>query len=199
MFGRRRNRANFHNNQYYPIQLNYHELGLFQNDWRQQQTPYYPSHLGHMGHMGHFNSPYNQPYSYDNHAMHQNTFPMHMAPQHLIQNQYPTNMYPVKQNGMSLQQNDFSQTVFQNPLDPEGNQHLPAMQNPYFSNSYMNPYPKQSFIPNKPSGVQSIMNSFKTQDGSLDFNKMMNTAGQMMGAVNQVSSLVKGLGGIIKV
>jgi hypothetical protein len=63
----------------------------------------------------------------------------------------------------------------------------------------MNPYPKQNVLPKQPGGVQSIMNSFKSQDGSVDFNKMMNTAGQMMNAVNQVSSLVKGFGGFFKV
>ncbi|AEH53575.1 conserved hypothetical protein [Heyndrickxia coagulans 2-6] len=40
------------------------------------------------------------------------------------------------------------------------------------------------------------MNSFKSQDGSIDFNKMVNTAGQMINAINQVSSMVKGLGGL---
>ncbi|WP_430755266.1 YppG family protein [Niallia circulans] len=43
------------------------------------------------------------------------------------------------------------------------------------------------------------MNSFKSQDGSLDFNKMMDTAGMMMNAMNQVTGLVKGVGGIFKV
>jgi hypothetical protein len=62
----------------------------------------------------------------------------------------------------------------------------------------MNPYPKQNAIPKNPGGMQSFMNSFKSQDGSVDFNKMMNTAGQMMNAVSQVSSLVKGFGGIFK-
>jgi len=63
----------------------------------------------------------------------------------------------------------------------------------------MNPYPKHNIIPKQNGGMQSLMNSFKSQDGSIDFNKMMNTAGQMMNAVTQVSSLVKGLGGIFKV
>jgi hypothetical protein len=92
-----------------------------------------------------------------------------------------------------------SQGLFQNPLQQEEAYQQPQSQqtgNPY---PYMNPYPKQSFMAKQPSGVQSIMNSFKGQDGSLDFNKMMNTAGQMMSAVNQVSSMVKGLGGIFKV
>jgi hypothetical protein len=54
-------------------------------------------------------------------------------------------------------------------------------------------------MPKQPGGMNSLMNSFKSQDGSVDFNKMMNTAGQMMNAVTQVTSLVKGLGGMFKV
>ena len=65
---------------------------------------------------------------------------------------------------------------------------------------YANPYPKQSFMQKpQPSGFQSIMNQFKTQDGSVDITKMMNTAGQMVGTVTQVQNMVKGLGGIFKV
>lgn len=97
------------------------------------------------------------------------------------------------------QNNAMSQSIFHNPLDQgEEYTHQQAQQplNPYPN---MNPYPKQSFVAKQPSGVQSIMNSFKGQDGSLDFNKMMDTAGQMMNAVNQVSSMVKGVGGIFKV
>ena len=98
--------------------------------------------------------------------------------------------------GQQAYQNQF----FQNPLQPEENQYY-QQQGGY--NEYpgmTNPYPKGSFMV-KPSssGMGTIMNSFKSQDGSLDFNKMMNTAGQMMGAVNQVSSMVKGLGGIFKI
>jgi hypothetical protein len=33
----------------------------------------------------------------------------------------------------------------------------------------------------------------------MDFNKVMDTAGQMMGAVNQMSSLVKGVTSMFKV
>lgn len=63
----------------------------------------------------------------------------------------------------------------------------------------MNPYPKTNLMPKQPGGMQSLVNSFKSQDGSVDFNKMVNTAGQMMNAVSQMTSLVKGLGGIFKV
>ena len=62
----------------------------------------------------------------------------------------------------------------------------------------MNPYPKQNGNIKQPGGVQSILNSFKSQDGTVDVNKMVNTAGQMMNAVSQVSSIVKGFGGMFK-
>ncbi|WP_225434102.1 YppG family protein [Peribacillus tepidiphilus] len=81
---------------------------------------------------------------------------------------------------------------FDNPLQPPENVN-------YSGISFPNPYPKQSFM-QKPqaSGFQSVMNQFKTQDGSIDINKMMNTAGQMMGTLNQVSGMVKSLGSIFK-
>ncbi|MEH7117136.1 YppG family protein [Neobacillus vireti] len=90
-----------------------------------------------------------------------------------------------------------NQFLFQNPLQPKEE----LVQQPYMPlNGYqvMNPYPKNSFMPKQPGGMKSLMNSFKSQDGSVDINKMVNTAGQMMNAVNQVSSLVKGFGGIFK-
>ncbi|WP_303983541.1 YppG family protein [Niallia circulans] len=94
-----------------------------------------------------------------------------------------------------------TQDIFQNPLHYMEN----SEQNQYTTNymnqnqGFMNPYPKQSFIPKKQGNMKSIMNSFKSQDGSLDFNKMMDTAGMMMNAMNQVTGLVKGVGGIFKV
>ncbi|MEH6941600.1 YppG family protein [Bacillus sp. JJ722] len=81
---------------------------------------------------------------------------------------------------------------FANPL------HSPKMQQ-QMATQYPNPYPKQAFMQKQqPSGFQSVMNQFKTQDGSMDINKMMNTAGQMMGTVSQVQNMFKGLGGFFK-
>lgn len=97
--------------------------------------------------------------------------------------------------------NQYSHNIFQNPLQPSDEPNFPNYPN-QFSNSYgfsQNPYPKHAFIPKQPSGIQSMINSFKAQDGSVDINKMVNTAGQMMNAVSQVSSMVKGLGGMFKV
>ncbi|MDZ5473215.1 YppG family protein [Bacillus sp. 31A1R] len=95
-----------------------------------------------------------------------------------------------------------TQTIYQNPLQQIEESYSGPSNNPAFLGNnipYMNPYPKQSAFPRPPSGMQSILNSFKTQDGNLDFNKMVDTAGQMMNAFTQVSSMVKGIGGIFKV
>jgi len=37
------------------------------------------------------------------------------------------------------------------------------------------------------------MSQFKTKDGTYDINKMMSTMGQMVNAVNQVGTMIKGL------
>ncbi|WP_249310208.1 YppG family protein [Bacillus sp. FJAT-49736] len=86
------------------------------------------------------------------------------------------------------------QQLFQNPLQPAKQKESMNGYKPY-----TNPYPKSHFNTKPPgTGMNSIMNSFKSQDGSIDFNKMVNTAGQMMSAVNQVSTMIKGIGGIFK-
>ena len=112
--------------------------------------------------------------------------------------------YPNNQPSYYHPQNAYknnTQDIFQNPLHYMENGDM----NQYSSNhmnqnqGFMNPYPKQSFIPKKQGNMKSIMNSFKSQDGSLDFNKMMDAAGMMMNAMNQVTGLVKGVGGIFKV
>lgn len=96
--------------------------------------------------------------------------------------------------------NSFSQSLFQNPLNTQedyyGNNQQTVPLNPY---PYMHPYPKASFLMKQPQGMKSVLNSFKSQDGSLDINKMVDTAGQMMNAVTQVSSVVKGLSGMLKI
>ena len=50
----------------------------------------------------------------------------------------------------------------------------------------------------QPSGFQSVLNQFKTQDGSMDVTKMMNTAGQMVNTVSQMTSVFKGVGSLFK-
>ncbi|WP_223881844.1 YppG family protein [Niallia endozanthoxylica] len=108
--------------------------------------------------------------------------------------------YPPAQGAAGYnQQSSFSQNVFHNPLQDKDESYV-QMQQPMQANGYpyMNPYPKGSFLATPPSGMKSVLNSFKSQDGSLDINKMVDTAGQMINAVSQVSSVVKGFGGMFK-
>ncbi len=62
------------------------------------------------------------------------------------------------------------------------------------------PYPKPTpYMKQQPSGFQTVISQFKKSDGQLDFDKMMNTAGQMMNAVNQMGGLFKGVTSMFKV
>jgi len=151
--------------------------GEWGNPYLQEGASFYPNYPNQY--------PVNQPHM-QTPGMMQN----YMGPQG-----YPPNQMMMQAHAQTPGTNNYAHSIFQNPLEPE----TPVSKQPQQANYYMNPYPKQSFIPKNPSGVQSIMNSFKGQDGSLDINKMVNTAGQMLNAVNQVSSMVKGIGGIIKV
>ncbi|MCC3358368.1 YppG family protein [Bacillus sp. REN16] len=76
-----------------------------------------------------------------------------------------------------------------------------GFQNPYqppYQSPYQNPYPT-GMGQTQQKGGGGILNQFKKKDGTIDVNKMMDTAGQMVGAVNQVNSLVKGLTKTFKV
>lgn len=116
---------------------------------------------------------------------------------------FPGQGYDYPYQGNPLYQQDkkqkISEAVLHNPLQqPEVSYHNQFAYGQY-NQPFSHPYPKQSAIPRPPTGMKSIMNSFKTQDGTFDVNKMVDTAGQMMNAVTQVSSMVKGLGGMFKV
>lgn len=133
----------------------------------------------------------------------QNGYPAHQYAPHMaympqpFHEFFPYQASPTIDHGQSP--NSFDH-ILGNPLQPkpkgtEGPSSY-SVANPY---PYFHPYPKQNMLKRPPSGVQSILNSFKTQDGTIDFHKMMNTAGQMVNAVSQASALVKGLGGLFKV
>lgn len=93
--------------------------------------------------------------------------------------------------------NNESSYLFENPLqsfdEPPSSNH---MFHPY---PMMHPYPQFPFVHKRPSGVSQLLNSFKSHDGSIDVKKMIDTASQMIYAVNQVTSMIKGLGGMFKV
>lgn len=165
---------------------------------RSGRPAYYPTN--------HQSIPRNQPYAFQGQIQgydwypYQQQIPYAQQPYSSFSSNGPTGI-PNQQMTYTSGQNPHkdAQFLFQNPLQPQE----VYGQNPYMAqvNGYpiMNPYPKQNGLLKQPGGIQSIMNSFKSQDGTVDVNKMVNTAGQMVNAVSQVSSLVKGLGGIFKV
>jgi len=128
------------------------------------------------------------------------------SPQPMQQMPYP--MYNDGYNSFGA----FDQGMHQGqPYYSQPNQPMPQAYSPFAnplqmkkaqqqtSVPYPNPYPKQSFMQKaQPSGFQSVLNQFKTQDGSFDVTKMMNTAGQVVGTVGQVQNMFKGLGGLFK-
>ncbi len=96
------------------------------------------------------------------------------------------------------QQPYFSQPQSAQPFNPFDNPLQPQVKRPP-QQQYANPYPQQQFMQKtQPSGFKSVLNQFKTQDGSVDVTKMMNTAGQMVNTFSQMSSVVKGVGGLFK-
>lgn len=130
------------------------------------------------------------------HQTQPNQFTQHQPAPVPYPNQYNPNAYAI--SPFQQQQPMSPNQLLQNPLNPpqhHPNQLFQSQPNPV---PYMNPYPKHGLL-QKPKQSGSLLNSFKGQDGSIDLNKMVNTAGQMMHAVNQVSSMVKGLGSIFKV
>ena len=141
----------------------------------------------------------NNPFLYPQHeqqGMH--NYPTPFQPIGNSGQQYDTNGYngaipfPQLQGGYPYGHKNMSNSPFANPLESK-------KMGPYMNASFPNPYPKQAFMQkSQPSGFKSIMNQFKTQDGSMDVTKMMNTAGQMVGTVSQMQNVFKGLGGIFK-
>ncbi|MED4462833.1 YppG family protein [Metabacillus fastidiosus] len=115
---------------------------------------------------------------------------------------YPYYKRPVVQNGyMPYFGNNFGQ-----PYHPyEQYQPINAAYQPYSSGTgqmdfpYANPYPKRPHVAKQqPSGIQTVMSQFKKKDGQYDINKMMDTAGQVMSAANQMGSLFKGVTSMFK-
>ncbi|WP_251025246.1 MULTISPECIES: YppG family protein [unclassified Bacillus (in: firmicutes)] len=146
--------------------------------------PYHHQDTG--GYMTPYHDPYQQAAYHPFQPVPQQAMPVGAYPGNSVM-QPMAHMQPLQSN---LQPQAFS--PFANPLQP-------AKRPPQSQQQAHNPYPKQQFMQKpQPSGFKSVMNQFKTQDGSMDITKMMNTAGQMMNTVSQVSSMVKGVGGFFK-
>lgn len=95
--------------------------------------------------------------------------------------------------------NNMPSQLFQNPLQIE-EEHIHTQ---HHQANYTYPFQLPNQLPNQLPKPQtghfnSFLNSFKSQSGNLDLNKMMDTAGQMMNALTQVSNMAKGIGGIFK-
>ncbi|QNK51450.1 hypothetical protein H7F28_21425 [Brevibacterium sp. PAMC23299] len=157
------------------------------NNHNLEQPFMYPYHYQDTGgYMTPYHDPYQQAAYHPFQPVPQQAMPVGAYPGNSVM-QPMAQMQPIQSN---LQPQAFS--PFANPLQP-------AKRPPQSQQQAHNPYPKQQFMQKpQPSGFKSVMNQFKTQDGSMDITKMMNTAGQMMNTVSQVSSMVKGVGGFFK-
>lgn len=108
--------------------------------------------------------------------------PLQQPPYHQ-QGQFPPQFYPNQEYGH-----------MQQPYTPAPPQAGMPGGPPGFVNPYPVPRPNQQ----QPSQFSGILSQFKKTNGQFDFNKMIDTTGQMVSAVNQVGSLVKGFTSIFK-
>ncbi|WP_159462235.1 YppG family protein [Halobacillus sp. Marseille-P3879] len=78
--------------------------------------------------------------------------------------------------------------MYQPPVQPE-------MQAPF-----MQGYGYPGYYNNGPFGMQKkkMMTYFQDENGQLDIDKMMNTTGQVVQTIQQVSPMVKGIGTFVK-
>ncbi|MGG1959876.1 YppG family protein [Bacillus pumilus] len=86
------------------------------------------------------------------------------------------------------------------PFQPHEAINQPQMQPPGMMpmQQPMNPYPLPRPQKQQSSQFKSVLSQFKKTNGQFDFNKMFDTAGQMMSTMNQVGSLAKGFTSIFK-
>ncbi|MGG5832218.1 YppG family protein, partial [Bacillus pumilus] len=94
--------------------------------------------------------------------------------------------YGYQENGPPYQP---PEAINQPQMQPPG---MMPMQQP------MNPYPLPRPQKQQSSQFKSVLSQFKKTNGQFDFNKMFDTAGQMMSTMNQVGSLAKGFTSIFK-
>ncbi len=110
---------------------------------------------------------------------------------HMLYNMYP--FAPYYTNQMDFYQ-PFQISLMQ--------QQQPMFYPPQQQNSFVGPYTpypmtnKQNYKKQQTQGqFSNIISQFKTSDGNYDINKVMNTAGQMMNAMNQITGIAKQVGG----
>ncbi|WP_157796231.1 YppG family protein [Bacillus xiapuensis] len=114
--------------------------------------------------------------------------PMPMQP-------YPYEYYPQLQAHpyfypQPADQSSFAGSLFDHPLYT---MHQP--QQPYMPFSA----PSAPNMNKPPASGNMFIKSFQNEDGSFNMNKALDTAGLMMNTVSQLSSIVKGVSGWLKV
>ncbi|MGG3575025.1 YppG family protein [Bacillus gobiensis] len=120
------------------------------------------------------------------------------APYHSSAQQYPHYPSAYQTHSPGAAHNQYPtqpQTLSHIPYYDEQNSYQGMQQLPL---SYPNPYPQPRPNQQQPSQFMSIMSQFKKSNGQYDFNKLMDTAGQMMNTVNQMGSLAKGFTSFFK-
>lgn len=127
-----------------------------------------------------------QPFFYPTQALHSVNQP------HFTNPSYGIAPYSINPNANFGTEGQYIQSLFDDPLYPIYNP-----QENYGFTPILPTYPMNQ--PPRPKTANSWVNSFKDQEGNVDFNKMLGTAGQFVGVVNQVQALVKGFGQIFKV
>ncbi|WP_113629808.1 YppG family protein [Bacillus amyloliquefaciens] len=148
----------------------------YQNMYQQPAGYFYPQQI----------QPLQQPYPQQIQPLQQpypqQIQPLQQPPYHQ-QGQYPQQFYPNQEYGH-----------MQQPFAPSPPQAAMPGGQPGFVNPYPVPRPNQQ----QSSQFSGILSQFKKTNGQFDFNKMIDTTGQMVSAVNQVGSLVKGFTSIFK-
>ncbi|MGE6629573.1 YppG family protein [Bacillus sp. NPDC077027] len=140
--------------------------------------------------------PYSNRYPYEMNQFQQGPFSypdVHQASDH------QTPPYPAMNQQQPFQyQQQYGYTPDMQAIQqPESLQ--PPIQPPgMFPPQAMNPYPLPRPQKQQPSQFKSVLSQFKKTNGQYDFNKMFDTAGQMMSTMNQVGSLAKGFTSIFK-
>jgi hypothetical protein len=115
------------------------------------------------------------------------------------QNEHPSIYQQPYQNQYQQPYQQIYQQPYQSSFQPYYGNSSGNMNGQFVNTPYSTPYPKPA--PNfkqQTSGFQTVISQFKKSDGQLDVNKMMDTAGQMMSAVNQMGGLFKGVTSMFK-
>lgn len=109
--------------------------------------------------------------------------PNYHPPHHPYQHPFHSNPYP-------HQQNINQQHMNQQPYPP------PYANMAHQKGQWQPPY--QGMAPKQKSFTKGLMGYFQDDEGQIDFDKVLNTAGQVGNTYQQFSPLVKGIGSFFK-